>query len=176
MAAPRSRSDWSEGGRAPRRPARGRLFRRSFLWGLAVGAAAGGAVGAVVGLLAALDGGLQGSGFGLALVLAGYGAVLGSIVAVVPSLVGAAIVTELISTRHPDPVSEDVVQGDLRLIFGVIIAVLNGGSLLAVAVASGRPSAIVGWLPFLLLIDAAAVPMLWRARRSIARSWFETSR
>ena len=127
-------------------------------------------------MLTALDGWTQASELQLASFGAFYGVVLGSIVAVIPSLLGAAIVTEAISSRHPDPVSEDEVQGDLRLMIGAIIAVLEGVMLLAISVSSGETSSMVAWLPFLAVINAAMVPMLWRSRRSLGHLWFEATR
>ena len=175
MEASRASVDRPGGWSRDRRAGRRRLFGRGFVWGLGVGAATGAAVGGVIGLLAGLDGATPG-GLGLALVGAGYGVVLGLFVAAIPSLVGAAAVTELISCRHPDPVSEDEVKGDLRLIFGAIVAVLNGALLIAISVGSDKPSSVVAWLPFLAAINAAMVPMLWRARQSLGRFWFEATR
>ena len=176
MAATRSPAAGpGEGRDGDRRRGRRRLYCRGLLWGLAVGAAAGGAVGALVGLRAGLDDGSPAAGLGLGLVGAGYGVILGAVLAVLPSLVGAAILTEVISARHPDPASEDEVRDDFRLIFGAIIAVLHGGVLLALSV-GGELSSIVAWLPFLAAADGAAVPMLWRARRSLGRLWVEANR
>jgi hypothetical protein len=177
MTAPRSAAR-SPGGAwtRDRRAARRRLFGRSLLWGLAVGATTGGAVGALTGVLTGLDGWTGASWLRLAPLGALYGVVLGCIVAVIPSLLGAAVVTEAISARHPDPVSEDEVQGDLRLLFGAIIAVLEGVMLLAIFVSSRETSSMVAWLPFLAVINAAMVPMLLRSRRSLGHLWFEATR
>lgn len=148
-----------------------RLFMRCLRWGVATGAVTGAVVGACLPLIGSFRGD---TGSLLAFMFGGvvYGAVSGAIVALIPTLIGASVVTDLLRQRHPHPSSEESVHSDLTSVFGVMVAVLNGIVLVAViASGAGLSSATIA-LSLTVVGNACVALMLWRARRSISRLWF----
>jgi hypothetical protein len=102
------------------------------------------------------------------------GAIIGTLVAIVPSVVGGLLVTGLIGHLHPRPSSAAGVQRDLRRIFAVYAGVLNAALLLAVFTLGKGLSSLMGALPYLLVGDACVALMLWGASASISRSMVGT--
>lgn len=150
---------------------RTRLFLRCLRWGFATGAVTGAVIGASLPLIGSLKGD-PGSPLGLMLGGAIYGAVFGAIVALIPTLMGAVFVTDLLRHRHSHPTSEESVQTDLTWAFGAVVGALDV-FLLVLLIASGQvlSSAAVA-LPLIVTGNICVVLMLWRARRSISRLWF----
>lgn len=155
-------ADWGPG--APR------VFLRSMRWGIGTGAATGALVGFTVVLV-------SGSGdaigaVGVALFVAPIGAIVGSAVAIVPSVVGGLVLTGVIRRRHPQPASEEAVRRDLERMFQAVAVVLNAGLLAALATGDGV-SALISALPSLAAGNACVALMLCRARAPIGRAWSE---
>lgn len=148
-----------------------RLFTRCLVWGVATGAAAGAAVGAAGALLAVFSGPSLGELFEAALIIGFYGTVLGAIVAILPSVLGGLLVTEVIRHRHPQPSMAGPVRRDLGLIFYGLVSLLNAGVLLAILVYGTGVASRASGLPYLMVADACVALMLHRARGSISHAW-----
>lgn len=130
------------------------LYRECVVVGLATGAAAGAATGT-----------FEGAQFGVVAVGL-IGGILGTLVALVPSLLGACAVTEVIRRRHPVAASTDDVRRDLDIVFATVAVAINAASLVAI-VAYSDP----GGLLFLAVGNAGALPVLWLGRASIVKAW-----
>lgn len=153
---------------AARAPGRVRLFLRSLRWGVSTGAA----TGAVIGAMVLLAGGIgSDDSWLLSLIPAGllYGAVVGVVVSLLPSLIGAAVITGLIGPRLAHPSAEEAVQSDLRLIFGVVVGLLDTVVLIALVASVTDLSSVAVAVPFIVAGNAGVVLMLCRARISISR-------
>ena len=125
------------------------LFRRLVLWGLATGAGAGAAVAALITV------GLWGVG---ALAVGLYGAVVGAIVALIPTLLGATVVTDAVRTRDDE-------SRVLATSFAVVAGAINAGSVVAVVTYGDAYGLLL-----LLAGDAGGLPMLWWGHRRITRA------
>ena len=141
------------------------LYLLCLSWGLATGAAVGGVTSA------ALGGGVGPSstqGFDVVEVLrtGSLGAVLGIVVAIVPTVIGSVFVTSL-AGRPTDSWSPHTVRHDLNVVFAFVVAILDGCAL-ALMLFLGGP--FLELLPLLLLGNGAALVVLWRARASIGRA------
>lgn len=158
--SPASSTDRRSVGRSPYV----RVYLRCLGWGIATGAATGAVVGFIYGLGA---GGA--SWLGLSMVGALYGIVLGALISVLPSVLGAAVVTGVIAWRHPS--SPGAVQRDLGLIFAVLVGVLDAGLLLAIAFGGNGLSSVTSSLPLIVPGNVSVALMLWWARASIGRGW-----
>lgn len=148
-----------------------RLFIRCMRWGVATGAVTGAAVGAVVPLFSVLAYGAEPSQLGLALLGVPFGAIVGAIVSLVPTLVGAGVLTEVLPQRHPHPSSEGEVQGDLTEIFRTVVGLLDGAVIVAVVASGADLSSVAVALPFIVAGNLSVVLMLCRAKSSIGRLW-----
>lgn len=145
-----------------------RVYLRCLGWGIATGAATGALTGAVVGFIYGLgDGGA--AWLGLSMIGALYGIVVGALVSVLPTLLGAAVVTGVIAWRHPS--STEAVQRDLGLIFAVLVGVLDAGLLLAILFGGNGLSSVINSLPLIMPGNISVALMLWWARASIGRGW-----
>jgi hypothetical protein len=151
-----------------------RLFVRCLRWGLATGAATGAVFGGVVSLIGAFTGD-PGAALGLTLVGVVIGCVAGAIVALLPTLIGGLLVMAVLGQRHLHPASEVSVERDLTGVFAVVVATLNVILLVAVLASGGDLSSAVTSLLLLVVGNACAALMLWRARRSISRLWLEVA-
>jgi hypothetical protein len=122
--------------------------------------ATGGAVGAATGVgIAAFPG--PGARSDLVVPAAIAGAVLGALVAIVPSAIaGVFVAWRPLAWAPPTP------ERDLTLVIGWVVGILNGGVLL-LWLTSGAGLEPV---PALLLANAAGGLVLWRAHRSIAQA------
>ena len=129
----------------------GWLFRRLVLWGVATGAGAGAAFAAFITIGSYL-------GPGAALPLALYGAVIGAIVALIPSLLGATIVTDAVRTRDDE-------GRVLATCFAIVAGVINAGLLVAILAYGDAYGLLV-----LLAGNAGGLPMLWWGHRRITRA------
>jgi hypothetical protein len=127
------------------------LYRRCVLWGLATGAGAGAGFGALVG-----------AGYfetvGGAAVGALTGAVFAIPIALIPSLLGAAVVAEAIYRRQD-------LRRSLGVGFAAVAAVVNAAWLIGIALWGDAAGAA-----YLLAGDAGALPMLWWGWASITRT------
>jgi len=140
-----------------------KLFLRCLRWGVATGAA----TGAVVGAMIALVGGRSSSQLNLILGFGIYAAVIGVLVSLIPTLVGAVFITE--RQRYPYPSAEDDVQSDVTAVFGVVVGVINVPLFVSLFAAGNGWASIVGSLPFITAGNACVLLMHLRARRSIGR-------
>jgi len=151
------------------------LSLRFLVWGLATGAATGAVLGVIT--IFGLGSGrrdtvapspveaLSGTVFGALL-----GAVFGILVSVIPSAVGALLVTGLIGHLHPHPSSTVGVQRSLQRIFAAYAALLNAALLLAVFIGGKGLASLTSGLPYILVGDVCVALMLWRASASISRA------
>jgi hypothetical protein len=154
-----------------------RLLLRCVRWGLATGAVTGALFGACLPLIGSI-GGDPGPVFPFMVGGFVYGAIIGAVVAVIPTMIGAVFIRDLLMQRHPEPTSEESMRRDLTAAFGVVVGVLDV-ILLAVLVAvmaggTGLSSAAVSFAALLAGNGCVAV-MLWRARASISRLWMEVA-
>jgi len=140
-----------------------RLLLRCLRWGVATGAA----TGAVVGVMIPLVGASSWSQPNLIVGLGLYGAVIGTLVSLIPTVVGAVFITE--RQRYPYPSAEDDVQRDVTAVFGVVVGVIDVLLFVVLAAGGNGWSSIVVSLPFVVAGNACVLVMLWRARRSIRR-------
>lgn len=154
-----------------------RLFFLCMAWGVLDGVVCGAAAGATYGALFALLGLGTSSGaievdpaWGLIVIAIAYGLTSGFFVSLLPAAVAAGVLTALLAVRHPDQRAEDAVKRDLTAVFAVVVGVLNVAGLAAVAV-GGHLSHFGEYLPILVPANIAMVPVAWKARASIARSW-----
>jgi hypothetical protein len=142
------------------------LYLRCAGWGVATGAAIGGLAGAIGGVSLVIAGQA-----GLAAVALLYGTVVGTLVAVVPSALGAAVVAAVISRRHPRPAAAEAVRSDLAFLFCALVGVLDGAVLLAVLAAGADGSYLAGFSLFLLAVNACVALVLHFAGRDLSRTW-----
>ncbi len=140
-----------------------RLLLRCLRWGVATGAATGAVIGAMIPLVGAHSLSQLNLVFGLGL----YGAVIGALVSLIPTLVGAAFITN--RQHYPYPSAADDVQRDVTAVFGVVMGVIDVLLFVALLVGGNGWSSIVASLPFIVAGNACVLLMLWRARRSIRR-------
>ncbi|MEA2825617.1 MAG: hypothetical protein QOG43_56 [Actinomycetota bacterium] len=158
------------------RAGRGRLFLCALLWGLAVGASTGGLTGVLVAVVAAfVDEGAQ-SVLVLAPLGALYGIVLGALVSVIPSVVGALFIAGVIPWRHPHPAGEAAVARDIGLLLVTVVAVLDAAIVVGFLLSGQGLSSIVPSLPFLAVGNGWVALVLRRSRTSLTRVWFEAGR
>jgi hypothetical protein len=146
-----------------------RIYLRCLRWGLATGAVSGAAIGALLVLASAH----RGTRWTPADVLLDglTGGVVGAIVALIPTLIGAAFVTDLLTRRHPDRCSPADVRGDLTGVFRAVAAVLD--VIVVVIVIASRAglsgAAVAGG--FIIAGNVCVALMLHRAGGSITRLW-----
>jgi hypothetical protein len=161
------------------------LFLRCLLWGVATGAAAGAVVGALIGVAFATE-----SGLGLIETLSGIdidgaaaliaiatliGVAYGAVFAVLPTVVGSLVVTEVTRRRHPQPAAPAAVRRDLGLMFAAV-AVLTNAIFIPIFVTGDQNGAIAPYLVGLVVANLAGAPVLWLARSTITKSWAGSSR
>ena len=91
---------------------------------------------------------------------------LGVLIAIIPSLIGGAIVAEVIHGRHSEGSDADEVQRHLRILFAVVAAVIDIGSLVATFTYGDAYGLLI-----LLVGNASGLPVLWLAAWSISRAW-----
>lgn len=156
-------------------PSRGlRLFLRCLRWGIATGAVTGAVFGGVVSLIGSFSRD-PGPALGLMFTSIGIGGLLGAIVALLPTVIGALLITAVLGRRHPHPASEASVHSDLTAVFVVVVAVLDLILLVALVVSGGGLSSAAIALPLIVVGNACVVLMLRRARTSISQRWSEAS-
>lgn len=136
------------------------LYRQCIRWGIATGAVTGAVTAGAVGVQA-----------GSPLAFAGYGAIVGALVALVPAGIGGLLVVDVIPRRHPHPSSREAVEHDLGVLFCSLVGCLNVVFLLAVLAFTDDRSLIVRLLPSIAVANACVAFMLYRARRAIASGW-----
>ena len=150
-----------------------RVFLRCVRWGLSIGVVTGALFGAALPVVGLLEGD-AGPILTWALVGLFYGAIVGAVVAVIPTMIGAVFVRDLLLNRYSQPSSEESVLRDLTAAFSVVVGVLDV-ILLAVLVAvmaSGTDVASAALsFAFFLAGNVCVAAMLWRARISITRLW-----
>lgn len=149
------------------------VYVKCLKWGFGTGVVTGAATGAAsMAYVSGLGDGIVARAIGLPLLGAVYGAVFGALVALVPTVFGALVVTTMVERRHPDPSSTDGLQRDLVVVFCVVVAILNVGALLLI-VGGGDDglASVIEYIPLLLVANACLVLMLRRARISITREW-----
>ena len=141
------------------------LYLLCLSWGLATGAAVGGVTAAALG---AGLGPSSNQGFDLVEVLrsGSLGAVMGIVVAIVPTVIGSVFVTSL-AWRPTDSWSPHTVWHDLNVVFAFVVVILNGCALALMLFLDGP---LLELLPLLLPGNGAALVVLWRARASIGRA------
>jgi hypothetical protein len=140
-----------------------RTFFLCMAWGVLAGVVCGAAAGATYGVL-----------FGLIVLAFLYGLTVGFFVSLLPAAVAAAAITTVLAVRHPDRATEDAVTRDLTAVFAVVVGLLNVAGLVAVGM-GGHLSHFGEYLPILVPANVAMVPVAWRARGSVARSWCANS-
>jgi hypothetical protein len=150
-----------------------RLYLRCLAWGIATGAGAGALTGAVMLSISGLGDGSVASLLGLSLGGAFYGILFGTLVAVIPSALGAGVVTAVIAWRHPS--SPEAVQRDLSAIFVAVVGVLDAVLLVALFFGGKGLSSVVRSVPLIVVANAGVALMLWWARASIARGWLRAT-
>ena len=148
----------------------GSLYLRCLAWGLATGAVSGGGPALVIGIVIAAGGGAE--AVPLALLALAAGVVYGTVVAVLPTVLGGLAVVVVLARRHPRPADLDAVHRDLGVVFAAVVAVLD-----AIVVAAwlllGGLDTVAGVVVVVLIVDAVVALMLKFARTSIARAWVE---
>lgn len=147
-----------------------RLYLRCLAWGLVTGAAVGGGAGLVIGILVAAS-----SSPAVAAIALAVGIIYGTIVAVVPTVLGGFVVVVVLIRRHPQPASFNAVHKDLGVVFASVVVALDLIVVVYWLTLGGSLSQVILALVALLLIDAAAAALLKPARTSIARTWVEGS-
>ena len=150
---------------------RTRIYLRSLWWGLATGAVTGAATGALLVFASALRGARW---IPADVLLDGLsGAVVGTIVAVIPTLIGAMFVTDLLTRRNPDRCTPEEVRRDLTGVFRAVVAAHD--VIVVVVVLASRTglsgAAVAGG--FLVAGNICAGLMLHLAGNSITRLWSE---
>ena len=105
-----------------------------------------------------------------------YGAIVGALVSLIPTLIGTVFITDVLAHRHPYPSSAQDVQVDLTAVFQVVVAVLDVALVVALVVSGVGLSSIAVALPFIFVGNACVVLMLCRARGSIGRLWTSAAR
>ncbi len=143
-----------------------RLYLRCLAWGLRTGATVRGGVGLLIGILLAV-----GSSAAVAVLALAAGIIYGTIVAVVPSVLGGIVVVVVLSRRHPRPASLDAVGKDLAMVFAAVVVALDLVVIVYWLALGGWTAQLLVALMALLIIDAAVAAILHPARRSIARAW-----
>jgi hypothetical protein len=143
-----------------------RLYGRLLCWGVATGASVGGGAGLIIGLLAILGGA---PAFAAGSLL--YGTIVGTVVALVPSLLGALAVSLIIEWRHPRPADEDAVKQDLCRLFAGVVALLNLILIGTVVLNGDGLKTVASLLAFLVPVNVAVGALLHRAAQSISRGW-----
>ena len=141
-------------------------FLRSIGWGIVAGAVAGVAVGFAAGLIATVGG----SHPAMLLFYPIAGFLFGAACAILPTLIGAVVVTTVLWKRHPQPSSFEAVERDLTVVFAAVVGVFDAVLLVPTALTGSLGDVAVG-LAFVAFVNACMVPILRRARRSIARGW-----
>jgi hypothetical protein len=154
-----------------------RLFFLCMAWGVLAGVVCGAAAGATYGALFALLGLGTPSGvievdpvWGLIVIATIYGLTSGFFVALLPAALAAAVTTAVLAVRHADRTTEDAVKRDLTAVFALVVGVLDIAGLVAVGV-GGHLSHFGEYLPILVPANLAMLPVAWKARASIAKSW-----
>lgn len=99
------------------------------------------------------------------------GIIYGTIVAVVPTVLGGFVVVVVLTRRHPRPASFNAVYKDLAVVFASVILALDLVVLVYWLTLGGSLSQVLVALAVLLLIDVATAALLMLARTSIARTW-----
>ena len=92
-------------------------------------------------------------------------------VAVVRSVLGAAVVAVVINRRHPQPASEEAVRRHLTTLFCAVVLLLDAAVLLALVSAGADGTYLAGALPYLVATNACVAVVLRRAGRDLARTW-----
>lgn len=116
------------------------------------------------------------TGPALAAAAMAVGAVYGTIVAIVPTVLGSFVVVVVLTRRNPHPASFDGVHRDLAVVFAAVVAALDLVVLVYWLMLGGSLSEMLVALAALLVVDAAVAAMLKPAHTSIARAWVEGSR
>lgn len=145
------------------------LYFQCVGWGLSTGAAIGGGTGAIAGLFVGPS-----SGVGLVPLSLGLGALFGVVIALIPTVVGAGVVTAVIARRHPQPASTEAVHADLVTAFAAVVGVLNVGAFLTFLLSSPvHPDDVAKYIAVLAGYDAGIALMLRWAARRLSRRWGE---
>jgi len=152
-----------------------RTFFLSMAWGVLAGVVCGAAAGATYGALFGLLGlgtpsGVMDPIWGLIVIAFVYGLTSGFLLSLLPAAVAAAAITTVLAVRHPDRAAEDAVKRDLTAVFAVVVGVLNVAGLVAVGM-GGHLSHFGEYLPILVPANVAMVPVAWKGRGYVARSW-----
>jgi hypothetical protein len=148
---------------------RTRIYLRCLRWGLATGAV----TGAVTGALLVFASAVRGARWIPDDVLFDgvSGAVVGTIVAVIPTLIGAMFVTDLLTRRPPERCAPEDVRRDLTGVFRAVAAVLDVIVVMVLIASRADVAAIAVAVPFVVAGNICAGLMLHRAGNSITRLW-----
>jgi len=136
------------------------LYRQCLRSGVATGAVTGAVTAGEAGIAARSP-----------LAFAGYGAIIGALVSVVPAALGGFLIVDVIPRRHPHPCSVEAVEHDLGRLFCIVVGSLNAVFIVAVLAFTDDRSLIVRLLPSIAIANASVAFMLRRARTSIASAW-----
>jgi hypothetical protein len=102
----------------------------------------------------------------LAAAVALYGILVGGLISVIPTLLGALVVTAQLP-RHASGVHRDAVHSDLGAIFRSLIVLLDATVVAVLIASSATLSTVVDSLPLILVGNVCVVLLLRRARDSI---------
>jgi hypothetical protein len=125
----------------------------------------------VIGILVAATSTAAVAGLALA-----AGVIYGTIVAVVPTILGGIVVVVVLTRRHPHAASFEAVQHDLSVIFASVVVALDLVVIVYWLALGGWTAQLLVALAVLLIVDVAVAAMLHPARRSVARAWVEGER
>lgn len=142
------------------------MVARCLAWGVTIGAATGGVLGALIALTALFGGTRMERWPALAVAVVLYGILLGGLISLIPTLLGAWVVTAHLP-RHPSPVRREVVQNDLRTTFRSLVVLLDAIVVAVIVASSAALSTVVNSLPLILVGNVCVILLLRRARRSI---------
>lgn len=150
------------------------LFDAGIRAGITTGAVTGGVVGTlVVGVPSLFGSGATGAASDVVLtpVGAAYGAWAGTWLAFVPSLIGAAVVTSLVSRRHPLPASQQAVERLLVHVFRAVMVLLDAAVVAYVAATRTPIAGVAVAAPFVAVANACVAAVLCRNKTPMARAW-----
>jgi hypothetical protein len=146
-----------------------RVFARCLRCGITTGAVTGAMIGALIAVAALFGNRRSESSPSVAAAALLYGTLLGGFISVIPSLLGAYVVTGLLP-RYPEPSRKEAVEREIASVFRSVVALLDA-TLLAGIIASGATVRdVVNILPLIVAGNVCVILMLRRARHSIGRT------
>ena len=143
------------------------FYLRCVGWGVATGAATGGLAGALVAVLLFIGGTLS----NVALVSLLAGAVIGSLVAVIPSALGALVVTAVIGHRHRRPAAPEAVRTDVTRVLLALVGLLDLALLVAALAGGAGGYDVLEAFPYVAVVNVCVAVVLRWAVADLSQAW-----